>query len=252
LRLIKYTFKTYIINIMGKREKKFRKSFVLSLGGSVIIPNGGFNIKFLKDFEKFIRKKIAAGLRFFIVCGGGATCRKYRDAATEVIGRKVSDEDLDWIGIHSTRLNAHLMRIIFQDTAYLRVIDNYDVIDKRPVEPIVLAAGWKPGWSTDYNAVLLAQDYGVKKIINLTNVSWVYDKDPKKYKDAKPKKRLTWDELIKIVGKKWIPGMYTPFDPVAAQLAKRLGLEVVVTDGKDLKNLDNILEGRRFKGTVIK
>jgi uridylate kinase len=237
---------------MGGREKKYRKSFVLSLGGSIIIPDGGFNIQFLKDFEAFLRKKIAAGLRFFIVCGGGATCRKYRDAADMVMGGKVSNEDLDWLGVHSTRLNSHLIRTIFRDIAYRRVIDNYDVIDKRPVEPIVLASGWKPGWSTDYNAVLLAQDYGVEKIINLTNVSYVYDKDPKKYKEAKPKERLTWDELIKIVGTKWIPGMYTPFDPVAAQLAKRLGLEVVVTDGKDLKNLDNILEGRRFKGTVIK
>jgi uridylate kinase len=237
---------------MGGREKKYRKSFVLSLGGSVIIPDGGFNTQFLKDFEAFIRRKIAAGLRFFIVCGGGATCRKYRDAADAVMGGKVSNEDLDWLGVHSTRLNSHLIRTIFRDIAYRRVIDNYDVIDKRPVEPIVLASGWKPGWSTDYNAVLLAQDYGVKEIINLTNVSYVYDKDPKKHEDAKPKERLTWDELIKIVGTKWIPGMYTPFDPVAAQLAKRLGLEVVVTDGKDLKNLDNILEGRRFKGTVIK
>ncbi len=232
--------------------KKYKKSFVISLGGSIIIPDGGFDIKFLKGFEKFIRKKIAAGLRFFIVCGGGSTCRKYRDAAAEVLGRKISDDDLDWLGIHSTRLNSHFIRTIFRDIAYPRVIDNYYFIDKRPVEPIVLAAGWKPGWSTDYNAVLLAQDYEVERIINLTNVSYVYDKDPKKHKDAKPRRRLSWDELVKIVGEKWIPGMYTPFDPIAAKLAKKLRLMVVVTDGKDLKNLDNVLEGRKFEGTVIR
>ena len=228
------------------------KTFICSLGGSLIIPNGGIDFKFLKQFNAFIRKKIrSAGMRFFIVCGGGATCRHYQEAAEKASGKKITDNDLDWLGIHSSRLNAHLLRTIFQDIAYERLIKHYDLIDKKVVDfSVVIAAGWKPGWSTDFDAVLLAEDYGVKSVINLSNVDMVYDKDPRKYSDAKPIKQITWDEVINIVGKEWKPGLNTPFDPIAARKAKEIGLKVINCNG-NLKNLDNILEGKKFIGTVI-
>lgn len=223
---------------------------IISIGGSLIVPNGGIDTKFLSQLNEFIRKHVKKGRRFFLVAGGGKTARHYRDAGKAVIG-DITEEDLDWLGIHSTRLNAHLLRTIFKDIAHPRIIENYDKKITKLKEPIVIAAGWKPGWSTDYDAVILARDYGGKLIINLTNVDWVYDKDPRKHKDAKPIKRLTWEEMEEIVGTEWKPGINAPFDPVAVQLAKKLGLTVIVTNGHDFKNLDRILEGETFKGTVI-
>ena len=235
------------------RMQKDNKRFILSLGGSLIVPNGGIDIKFLKEFEKYIRKKVAQGCRFFIVTGGGSTCRHYRDAAAAVCGKRTTTNDLDWLGVHSTRLNGHLMRTIFRDIAYKHAIKHYDMIDKKAVDAkVVIGVGWKPGWSTDYDTVLLAQDYNVDTVINLSNIDMVYDKDPRKYKDAKPLKEIKWNQLISIVGKEWKPGLNTPFDPIASKRAKRIGLKVVVCNGKNLKNLDNIIEGRKFVGTVIK
>lgn len=232
--------------------EKEDKRYILSLGGSLIIPNGGIDIIFLKAFEKYIRKKVAQGCRFFIVTGGGATCRHYRDAAAGVCGPKITNDDLDWLGIHSTRLNGHLLRTIFRDLAYPYFIKHYDLIDKKALDyKIVIGVGWKPGWSTDYDTVLLAQDYNVGLAINLTTVAMVYDKDPNKYKDAKPVKKINWDEMTGIVGNKWKPGLNAPFDPIASKLSKDIGLKVIVCDGKNLKNLDNILEGKKFIGTVI-
>lgn len=229
-----------------------KKTFILSLGGSLIVPNGGIDIKFLKKFERFIRKKVAQGCHFFIVTGGGATARHYRDAASEICGKRITHEDLDWLGVHSTRLNGHLMRTIFRDIAYEYLIKHYDMVDKKAVgAKVVIGVGWRPGWSTDYDAVLLAQDYQVDKVINLTTIEMVYDKDPEKYKDAKPLKKLNWDELIGIVGEEWKPGLNAPFDPVAAQLAKKIGLKVIICNGRDLKNLDSILREKKFKGTII-
>lgn len=232
--------------------QKDNKRFILSLGGSLIVPNGGIDIKFLSRFEKFIRKKVAQGCHFFIVSGGGATARHYRDAASKICGKKITNEDLDWLGVHSTRLNGHLMRTIFRDIAYEYLIKHYDMIDKKAVgAKVVIGVGWRPGWSTDYDAVLLAQDYRVGTVINLTTIDMVYDKDPKKFKNAKPIKKINWKELIGIVGKEWKPGMNAPFDPIAAQLAEKIGLKVIICDGRDLQNLDNILKGREFVGTVI-
>lgn len=235
---------------MVECDKKIMENIVISLGGSLIIPNGGINTAFLKRFNLFIRNQITARKRrFFIVCGGGATTRHYQKAAREVVGT-ITNEDLDWLGIHSTRLNAHLLRTIFQDIAYFRVKKHYDqldVVDK----PVLIASGWKPGCSTDYDAVLLAEEYGAKTVINLSNIQMVYDRDPNKFSDAKPFINLSWEDYRKMVGDKWSPGMNVPFDPVAAKKAQGLGLKVVIMEGENLENVEKFLEGKEFVGTVI-
>ena len=223
---------------------------ILSLGGSLIVPNGGINAKFLKEFDKFIRKKVAEGRRFFIVAGGGRTARHYRDGGSEIIG-KISKEDRDWLGIHATRLNAHLLRTIFKDISHPKIIDHYDEKYSNLVEPVIIASGWKPGWSTDYDAVLLARDYGAETIINLSNVEMVFTKDPNKFADARPIKKASWSYFRKLVGDQWTPGMNVPWDPVAAKEAEKLGLTVIVLRGDNLSNLERLFAGKKFKGTVI-
>lgn len=222
---------------------------IISIGGALLSPPTGIDTEFLQNLNDFIRRHVAKGRRFFLTAGGGRIARNYRDAGKTVIGG-MSNEDLDWLGIHATRLNAHLLRTIFQDIAHPRIIENYDRKLVSWKEPVVIGAGWKPGWSTDYDAVILARDYNSNLIINLSNIDWVYDKDPKKYSDAKPIKKMAWGDMEQLVGTEWSPGINAPFDPVAAQLAKKLELTVIVANG-DFKNLENIIENEAFKGTVI-
>jgi len=226
------------------------KPIVISLGGSLVVPNGGIDTKFLSQFNTFIRGKIAKKWRFFIVVGGGATARHYIESAKGIAG-KITDWDLDWLGIHSTRLNAHLVRTIFQDIAHPRIIANYEKKIEHLTQPLVISSGWKPGCSTDYDAVVLAREYGAKVVVNMSNIVCVYDKDPNRFPSAKKLHNLTWEEFEKIVGNKWQPGSNLPFDPIATKLAKKLGIAVYVV-GKDLKNLDRIFDGQDFIGTVIK
>lgn len=231
-------------------DRKLQETIILSVGGSLVSPNGGVNTPFLKKLNQFVRKHVKKGRRFFIVVGGGKTARHYRDAGKAVVG-ELTNEDLDWLGIHATRLNGHLLRTIFKDIAHPRIITNYDHKIALLKEPVIIGAGWKPGWSTDYDAVVLAHDYKASAIINLSNIDYVYDKDPAKYKDAKQIKKTTWDFFETVVGNTWVPGINAPFDPVASQLAKKLGITVIVANGTDFKNLANILNGEHFRGTVI-
>ncbi len=225
-------------------------TFVLSLGGSLVVPNGGIDIKFLSELNTFIRNQISSKKRrFFIVVGGGGTTRKYQQAAREVT-KTITNEDLDWLGIHSTRLNAHLIRVIFQDLAHPRVIKHYEIILKADT-PVVIAAGWKPGWSTDYCAVTICQDYGIKTVINMTNVEQLYEKDPKKFPDAKPIANISWKDYRKMAGDKWIPGSNHPFDPIASKLAQENGITVKLLGGHKLANLAKALDGEKFFGTLI-
>jgi len=220
---------------------------VISLGGSLICPDG-LDVPFLKKFraliEDFPEKK------FSIVCGGGKLARNYASGAGEITA--VSEKDLDWIGIRSTHLHAEVVRALFDDFAYPEIIVN-PTKKLRTKKMILVAGGWKPGWSTDMDAVLLAKNIGAKLVINLSNIDHVYDKDPRKYKDAKKIVEISWDAFLKhIVGEKWKPGMNTPFDPVASREAKKAGIDVIVTDGRDIENLRHILEKATFfKGTVI-
>lgn len=230
----------------------YTERMVMSVGGSLIVPEEGIDTKFLNDLNDFVRRELAANVarQFFLVAGGGRTARHYIDAAQEVIGHKLNRDDLDWLGIHSSRLNAHLIRTIFRDIAHEYIIKHYEII-RKVTEPVVVAAAWKPGWSTDYDAVLLCEDYGMNTVINLSNIDQVYTDDPKKNPDAKPLEHISWEEFRKMVGDEWVPGMNAPFDPIASKKAEELGVKVVVMNGRNFENLDNFLKGKPFVGTTI-
>lgn len=229
-----------------------KDTYVLSLGGSLVVPTTGIDTEFLQNFNTFIRNQVSSQKRrFFIVVGGGATTREYQEAARTVRGQQIEDVDLDWIGVHATRLNAQMVRTIFRDIADARVIKHYEIILKIEA-PIAIAAGWKPGWSTDYCAVTLAQDYGIANVLNLTNIDQVFDKDPRKFPDAKPLTNVSWKTYRAMTGEKWIPGMNLPFDPIASRLADELGVTVKILNGKNLENLELAINNKPFKGTVIK
>jgi uridylate kinase len=156
----------------------------------------------------------------------------------------VETEDVDWPGIHVTRLNAHLLRTNFRALAH-------PVNIQKPEKPVVIAAGWKPGWSTHYPAVILAQDYQVKAIFKLSNTDYIYGKDPKIHLDARPFECLSWNGYRAMIEETWSPGSHAPIDPIAAKLASELGMKVLYVNGAQLDNLEKALNGEPFVGTII-
>lgn len=223
---------------------------ILSVGGSIIIPKTGFDIDFLKKFRRMILNRVKKGERFILVIGGGATCRMYQDAAKQV--RPLTHEDLDWIGIHTTIYNAQFVRYLFKDVAYKDVITN-PTQKVRTTKPVIIGAGYEPGHSTDMDAVLMAQTYNATEILNLSNIEYVYDKDPNKYTDAKRIEQIDWETLRRdVVGYKWTPGFNAPFDPIASGLAQKMNLTVKILQGTNLKEVGKALDGKKFKGTLVR
>lgn len=227
---------------------KLKETVVISVGGSLISPPSGIDTLFLKNLKKFVEGHVTRGYRFIIITGGGATARSYQNA-----GRKIGNidtEDLDWIGIHATRLNGHLLRSIFRMYASPALVKNPQT-KVRADKSVIIAAGWKPGFSTDYVATKLAEKIGAKCLVNLSDIDYVYDKDPKKNRDALPLKHLSWSEFRKLIPKKWDPGTHAPLDPMAASLAQKLKLEVAMLNGKKFGEFEKYLAGKRFVGTRI-
>jgi len=223
------------------------ETVVISLGGSVIVPNK-IDTPFLKKFKRIVLDYVRNGSKAVIICGGGSIARDYMKAAGKVT--KSKDTELDLIGISATKLNAQLLKAIFAGDVCGEIINdpNKRIITNKK---IIIGGGWLPGWSTDYDAVLAAGTYSARRLINLSNVPYIYNKDPRKYKSAMKISEISWRDFRKIVGEKWVPGRNVPFDPVASSLAERQKLKVIMAKGTDLKNLENILKKKNFRGTII-
>jgi uridylate kinase len=224
-----------------------KERIVVSVGGSLIVPDG-IDTDFLTRFKTLILEKVQRGFTFSIIAGGGKTARRYQDAANAVT--PLSPQDLDWLGIHSTRLNGQLLRNIFAGYAHSQVIKN-PTIDIDADEPVIIAAGWQPGCSTDYDAVLIAKNLGAKRLVNLSNTDYVYDSDPKKNPDAKKIEKISWADFRNLIPAEWNPGLSSPFDPIAAKEAETIGLEVAIINGSRLEEFSNYLDNKPFVGTVI-
>ena len=229
---------------MAKRSNPI----IISLGGSIIIPNREVDTAFLKKFKQTILKHVRRGQRFIIICGGGSLSRTYQRSA-KAFGMR-QQNNLDWLGIHATHLNARLLQLVFDKYSNAEILTNPNAkISWR--NPVIIGGGWKPGWSTDYVSVKMAKKLKAKTIINLSDIDYVYDKDPKKYKNAKKLAKLTWPNFKKLVGGKWIPGANLPFDPIASRLAEKSKLNVIVMNGRKLTELEKALKNQKFKGTLI-
>jgi uridylate kinase len=224
-----------------------RKRVVVSVGGSLIVPDA-IDIEFLKRFKTLILEKVSQGFTFSIIAGGGKTSRRYQEAASALT--PLSQRDVDWVGIHATRLNAQLLRNIFAGHAHPQVMHNPNE-DVNGDEPIIIAAGWQPGWSTDYCAVVIAKNLGATHLVNLTNIDYVYDADPRTNPRAQKFEKISWDQFRTLIPAQWDPGLSSPFDPVAAKEAQAVSLEVAIINGAKLAEFSNYLEGQPFVGTII-
>ncbi|MBI4098739.1 MAG: UMP kinase [Candidatus Magasanikbacteria bacterium] len=229
---------------------------VISLGGSLVIPKTGFNIPFLKKFRKLILDEIRRSRRFILIVGGGATARIYQEALRNLeVPKQVRDDrkmdnKLDWMGIYATMINTQLVRLLFGEHAYEQIGTN-PTKKIKTAKPVIVGAGWKPGCSSDYDAVLAAKTYGAREVINISNIDYIYDKDPTKFKKIKPIPRISWRDYRAMVGNKWYPGSNAPFDPIASKAADKLGLAVKILRGTDLPEVRKAIRGEKFRGTTI-
>ena len=227
---------------------------ILSVGGSIIAPDkpdSGFLTSFIAMIKDWLNADPAR--RHILVAGGGAPARVYQNAYKEVaaeLRENIEGDAADKIGIMATRLNAELVKALCGELCKNDVVYN-------PTENIefsgriLVAAGWKPGFSTDNDAVLLAEKFSADTVLNLSNIEKVYTDDPKKNPSAKPIDSISWQDFRKMVGDNWTPGKNTPFDPIASKKAEELNLKVICASGKNIENIKNILDGKDFVGTKI-
>ncbi len=234
-----------IKNILSKDS---REIIVMSVGGSIVAPKE-IDTKYVKKLITLLENHTDK-YRFILIIGGGKTAREYIKAL-EQINPHIENKKKDWLGIYATKLNAMLVKNSIQKSVYKKIIDTPHK-KVRFNQDFLVGGGYLPGVSSDYSAVSIAKTYQINKIINLTNVDYVYDKNPKEHKDAKPIKKLEWNKFFEMFGENFEPGANYPFDPIAAKKSQKFNKIVIIANGLDLDNLELILKNKKYKGTEIK
>lgn len=228
-----------------------KKLIVISLGGSLIVPDK-INLEILREFKKIILKN-SHKYKFLIVCGGGKTARNYMNAfENERIKNKEYFECL--IGISVTRLNARFMTYFFgKDEKYGMAHEIKDIEERIKKQDIIFTGGihYEEKETSDSTAAKLARHFKTE-FINLTNVKGLFDKDPKKFKNAKFIPEISHKDFLNIAKKiKYKPGMHFILDKKAAKTIKKYNIKTYIL-GQDMKQFDNLLNNKHFVGTVIK
>lgn len=225
-----------------------KRVIVLSLGGSLIVPDE-IDIAFLRVFREVIKKNTNK-CKFVIVCGGGSVARKYISALRE---EGKSDYLQSLAGISVTRLNARFMAYFFgQDPKEGIPHDMKHVSNLLRKHDIIFcgALRYAPNQTSDATACRLAA-FLETDFINLTNVKGLYNINPLKYKNARFIPSATREQLAKIVNAiPQKPGMHGPVDHTAMRVIMQNKLKVFIL-GKDAKQLDNLLNGKKFIGTIV-
>jgi len=228
---------------------------IIALGGSLLRPEEAEKrVQWFGQLRQMAVLLEGNDRKLGFVIGGGLPARE----AIELAKTNVTDSyRLDTVGIAATRLNA----TIIQQTLIDIGCNVSPIIPKTTDEAaelfdshnIVVMGGTSPGHTTDAVAVALARDSGASYCVIATNVSHVYDSDPRKNPDAKAIEEMTHSELLQITGEGPLqPGESAAVDPIAVKWAISSGIRIAVLDGRDIENLENAIEGKEFSGTLVK
>jgi len=226
-----------------------KKVIVLSLGGSLIVPDK-VDVKFLKEFKKIISKN-SNKYKFIVVCGGGSTARKYI-SALKITGANKKLQS--YIGISATRMNARFMNYFFNNDPERGIPHTTKSLKKYLKKENIVFCGaleYKPRQTSDSTAAEIAKKFRAS-FVNLTNVKGLYDKNPKQHKNAKFIPEISSKEFDKMANKQeFKPGQHFVLDQSASKIILENKIPTFII-GKNLKQLDNFLKGKKFVGTVIK
>ena len=221
---------------------------VISLGGSLIIPDD-VDVKFLLNFKKIIEKNTKK-YKFVVVCGGGSVARKYINAL-----RKISKDELlqSMSGISATRMNARFMTYFFGKDASQGIPHDMGQVKNLLLKHDIVFCGalrYEPNQTSDATSAKLA-NYFQTDFINLTNVAGLHNKNPLEYKDAKFIPKISWKDFDKMVNKqKFKPGQHFILDQSASKIIMKNKITTYIL-GKNMKQLDNLLNNKQYYGTII-
>ncbi len=231
-----------------------KKGIVIKVGGSILYDHL-LNINF--DLFARIKKWYTANKEKYdhivLVVGGGGLSRN--------IESKVSESIKDVNGIHDvamsiTQTNATILSAFIKDKDIFvpkTLGDGFEYLLSSE-KGYMISGGLKVGWSTDMDAAVFADALTIDRVYKISNIDFIYNKDPKEFFDAKPIKDMTWEEYFKMFSilpnQEHVPNKHIPVDAKCSLFCDKKNISFLVTGGQFLYEKEDISDILKL-GTFI-
>jgi uridylate kinase len=228
---------------------------MLKISGEALIGKSDYGIdtKVMDNIANQIKEVVLMGVEIAVVVGGG---NFWRGVAASANG--MDRTTADYIGMLATVMNAiGLQDALEKKNISTRVQSSITMqeiaepfirrralrhLEKKRV--VIFAGGTgNPYFSTDTAAALRALEINAEILFKATKVDGVYDKDPKKYPDAKKYDELTYLEVLE--------KNLRILDSTATSLCMENDLPVVVFDITKSGNIKDVISGKKI-GTIVR
>ena len=242
---------------MSDKESGLKyKRVLLKLSGEALMGNQGFGIdpEMINNIAKEIKNVVNLGVELAIVVGGGNIFRGVQNSAK--LG--MDQASGDYVGMLATVMNASVLQgVLRKNGVECRVLTAITM--NKIAEPyvrfrairhlekgrvVIFAAGTvNPFFTTDTAAALRAAEIDAQAMLMAKNkVDGIYNKDPRKFPDAKKYDEISFDEVIhedlKIM------------DTAAVALCKNSDIPIIVFDFEATGAIEKILKGEKIGTTV--
>jgi uridylate kinase len=214
---------------------KDKKRVLVKFSGEALAGASGYGVDtdILKYVAGEIKTLVENDIEVGIVVGGGNIVRGVSASKDGLIKRSAADH----MGMLATVINGIALqgalesrgvRVRLQSAIKMEQICEPFIVRRavRHLEKgrvVIFGAGTgNPFFTTDTAATLRAVEMGADVIIKATKVDGVYDKDPKKFDDAKKLPELSYEEALK--------DNIQVMDDTAITLAKDNNLPIIVCD----------------------
>jgi len=220
---------------------------VLRIGGSVVASP--INTELISKYAALLKTLKEQGHEVAVVVGGGSLAREFISIAKNL---GLDEQAQDEIAISVSRVFAQLflkkLGKLSCSTVPLTIDEVADCLGKGKV---LVMGGLRPGMTTDTVAALIAERVNADLLVKGTDQDGVYNKDPKKYRDAVKLDHLSFDDLDSVFSEsKHKAGIHQIIDPEAVKILKRKRVRLVVVNGFTSENILAAIDGKSV-GTVI-
>jgi uridylate kinase len=220
---------------------------VFRIGGSVVASP--VNTDLIGKYVEVLKSLKQDGYEVAVVVGGGSLAREFID-----IARKLNLEmpAQDKVAISCSRLFAQLFAEKFGDFGCGKVAVTLDEAAACLAEgKIAVMGGLKPGITTDAVAALVAERIGADLLVKGTDQEGIYDKDPRRFKDAVKLDHLRFDDLKSVLAEtEHKAGIHQIIDPEAVKVLSRRRVRLVVVNGFVPENFLLVVKSERVGTTV--
>jgi len=242
---------------MKEKDKNLAyKRVLLKISGEALMGQQGYGIdpNVVNNIALEIKNAHDMGAEIAIVVGGGNIFRGVQNSTQY----GMDQASADYVGMLATVMNAAILQSFLRKLKVPCRVQTAITMNEiaepyirfkaiRHLEKgrvVIFAAGTgNPFFTTDTAAALRAAEIDAEAMLMAKNkVDGVYDKDPRKYSDAKKYDKLTYDEMmlkdLKVI------------DSTAISLCRNNNIPILVFDFAGKGSIEKILEGKKI-GTYV-